>query len=347
MERDARTVNAEALVELLRTEGLDFHNSARSWVLDCPLCGKRKWAIRKTDGYSKCYRCDHDFKGWADYTLSVALKRPKAEFSALLYGVVLTTVEREEPQESRWVDHWEELERDDVEVIDLTAWPPEVFRPPDHHALDSKAGAPGLRYLEGRGISLELAKAYDLRYNPVEERVIFPIVVEGVLRGWQGRLIHKGEYVDKQGRERTLPKALTELPANWGGKVLMFHDRLKGSKHGIIAEGPMDALKCHLAGGNAATMGKSVTAEQLDIYVRHFGLRELYLGLDDDAAEDIERLCSELSWYKDIQVYRLRPAPGREDLGEGTLEENLEQFRTAEPIKFGQVFSFLQNDRYW
>lgn len=345
MEREQRKLNAGAFLDLIRSEGLDFHNAQKSWVLDCPLCGKRKWAVRKSDGFSKCYRCDHDFRGFADYTLSVALKRDKAEFSRLLYGVVITTEVVEERGEERWVDHWEEMDRDDVEVIEVKTWPPELLRPFDHHALDTAIGEPGRRYLEGRGVPLELAQAYDIRYDPVQERVVFPIVVEGVLRGWQGRLIKSGKYIDSKGRERELPKALTE--GEVGGKVLLFQDRLKGSKHGIIAEGPMDALKCHLCGGNTATMGKSVTAEQLDIYVRHYGIRRLYLGLDPDAAAEVERICAELTWYGDVELYRLLPAPGRDDLGDGTLEENLEQFRRAEPIRYGQAFSHLQTERYW
>lgn len=94
-------------------------------------------------------------------------------------------------------------------------------------------------------------------------------------------------------------------------------------------------------------MGKSVTSDQLDIYARHFGLRKIYLGLDDDAAEDVERIVRELAWYKDVKLFRLMPAPGRDDLGEGSLEENLEQFRSAQPIKLGQTFTYLKDHQFF
>lgn len=348
MEREERKVDAKALVDLLRSEGIDFTNSQRSWVLDCPECGKRKWAIRKTDGYSKCYRCDADFKGFADYTLAVALKRTKAELSKLLYGVVVSTAAAEERTEGeRWVDHWSEMADEDVEVIEVRSWPPEMLRGPDHRELDTDMGAPGLAYLESRGVPLEVAKEYGIRYDPVQERVIFPVVIEGVLRGWQGRLVRSIKYTDKKGRERELPKAHTEIGEGWGGKVLLFQDRLKGAKHGIITEGPFDALKCHLCGGNTATMGKSVTTEQLDIYVRHFGLRRLYLGLDEDAADDMMRIVRELTWYEGMEVFHLATPAGREDLGAATMEEVLDAFRSAKPIRPGQTFRTLQTDSYW
>jgi hypothetical protein len=92
-------------------------------------------------------------------------------------------------------------------------------------------------------------------------------------------------------------------------------------------------------------MGKSVTSEQLDIYVRHFRLKKLYIGLDDDAAEDVMRITRELAWYGDIEIYRLQAAPGRDDLGDGTLEENLEQFRSAPRISSGIVISFQKDHK--
>lgn len=349
MEREERQVDTKALLNLLRSEGLDFTNSQRSWVLDCPACGKHKWAIRKTDGYSKCYRCDADFRGFADYTLSVALKRPKAELSKLLYGFVITTeVVEEKADHERWVDHWSEMANEDVEVIEVRSWPPEMLQSPDHRELDTDLGAPGLAYLEGRGVPLAVAKEYGIRYDPVRGRVVFPIVIEGVLRGWQGRLIRTAKYTDKQGREREVPKALTDIGEGWGGKVLLFQDRLRGSPHGIITEGPFDALKCHLCGGNTATMGKSVTSEQLDIYVRHFKLRRLYLGLDEDAAEDMMRIVRELTWYEGMEVFHLATPAGREDLGAATMEEVLDAFRSARPIRPGQLFRYIETSgRYW
>jgi hypothetical protein len=340
MARDSRKLNVEALVDFLRTEGLVFTDGRNSWVLDCPICGKHKWAIKKTDGYSKCYHCDIEFRGWADYTIAKALKRDRKDLSRLFYGAVFTTSATEEVSENeRWVDHWSEMTEEDVEVSEVRSWPPEILPGLSHYELDSELGAPGLEYLESRGVSLELAKKYGIKYDTANERVVFPIIIDGVLRGWQGRLIRKVAYIDKKtGRKKELPKALTE--GEVGGKCLIFQDRLNGSSHGIIAEGPMDALKLDLCGGNTATMGKSVTKDQLDIYVKHYRLRKLYVGLDDDAGAEVERIARELSWYKDVKVFRLTSAPGREDLGEGTLEENLEMFRSARPIKTGQAFVF-------
>ena len=344
---DSRKVNAEALVELLRTEGIDFQNGSKSWVLDCPLCGKRKFAIRKTDGYSKCYKCGEDFKGWADFTLAKLLKSSRAELARLIYGVSYSTFTTKKVEDlDRFVDHWGEQSPVDEEEIVLSGpqWPLEIFVSPDHHPLESRVGAPGLAYLENRGVSLELAQEYGVKYDPVQERVIFPIVIEGVLRGWQGRLIRRVQYVDKSGHERELPKVMTE--GEVGGKILGFQDRLKGLDYGIITEGPFDAIKMHLCGGNTFTMGKSVTPVQLDIYVRHYGLRKIYIGLDDDAADEVMRVVRALTAYGDITMYRIEAAPGREDLGAGTLDENLEQFRAARRVVPGQLITYFKDHKF-
>jgi DNA primase len=309
------------------------------------MCGRRKWAIRKSDGYSKCYRCDSEFKGFADYTLSVALKLPKKALSALLYGVVVSTLESEELRPAdRWVDHWGDMGEEDTEAVDIKTWPPEMLPSPTHFELESEQGAPGLAYLESRGVPLAVALEYGIKYDTANERVVFPIIVEGKLRGWQGRLVRRIQYTDKKGRLREVPKALTE--GEVGGKVLLFQDRLKDAPHGIITEGPFDALKCHLCGGNTATMGKSVTKEQLDIYVRHFGLKRIYLGLDDDAAAEISRITRELSWYPDVEVFRITTPPGREDLGDATMEEVLAAFQAAEPFRPTSQVRYIDDSRY-
>lgn len=335
VEREPRKVNGAAVVELLKTEGLDYRDSAHSWTLFCPECGKQKWAIRKTDGYSKCYKCDHDFKGFCDYTLSKALGKSKAELTKLLYGVIVT-MEVTQREESRFVDHWEETDRSDVEVVELRTWPEEVLPSPDHRELDTPLGAPGLDYLESRGISLELAKEYGLKYNPAESRVVFPIVVEGVLRGWQARYIKPTEFTTKEGKTVKIPKIVSEGAV--GGKVLMFQDRLRGADHVVLVEGPVDAMKCHLIGGNVACMGKdNVTPAVLDIIVQHYGIKKVYLGLDRDADKATMKAIEDLTWYDGVEVYRLEPAPGRGDLGDGSLEENLEQFRIARRLRSGQL----------
>jgi hypothetical protein len=114
-----------------------------------------------------------------------------------------------------------------------------------------------------------------------------------------------------------------------GKECFMFQDRLQGSKHAVLTEGPFDALKGHLVGGNVASMGKDVSARQLDIIVRS-GVRALYVGLDRDAAKEVGRIVRDL--HGTLDLYRLLPPPHRDDLGECTMEEVAHQFHTAEPM---------------
>jgi hypothetical protein len=84
--------------------------------------------------------------------------------------------------------------------------------PLDFYPMDHKHAANGLKYLEGRGISLEVAMRYDLRYCPVQKRVIFPISIGPKLIGWQARAIFDTTWEDEEGNVHSAPKILTTGP---------------------------------------------------------------------------------------------------------------------------------------
>jgi hypothetical protein len=110
----------------------------------------------------------------------------------------------------------------------------------------------------------------------------------------------------------------------------MFQDRLMGSEHMVYTEGPIDALKCHLVGGNVAGMGKIVTRAQLAI-IRGSGVKRVYIGLDLNAGRETMAMAQTLG-NSDFELYRLTPAPGYEDLGAMPMEGVLERFRAAEDL---------------
>ncbi len=195
---------------------------------------------------------------------------------------------------------------------------------------------PGFKYLRSRGLDDRHVMEYDIRYNPVSKRVIFPVKVNNRLLGWQGRYIENTTFV-RDGREIHLPKVVTSTGLK-KDLVLMFQDRLKGRDHCILTEGPVSALKANLCGGNVASMGKNVSDKQLDIIVK--SVPKLYLGLDPDAAKEIDTICRKL--YGKIKLYHLPPPPGREDLGDATEEEVLCAYRSAEEL-CGQFHMYLRD----
>jgi DNA primase len=206
-------------------------------------------------------------------------------------------------------------------------YPPQMGKDPAWCELDSPLAAAGVAYLERRGVPLEVARQYGIGFHPAEQRVLIPVVVEGVLRGWQGRYIHATEMVGDAGRIIRIPKVMTM--GKLGKECFMFQDRLRGSGHAVLTEGPFDALKCHLVGGNVASMGKDVSPRQLDIIVRA-GVKKLYVGLDRDAAKEVGRIVRDLLGV--LELYRLVPPPHREDLGDCTMEEVAQQFANAEEM---------------
>jgi DNA primase len=131
----------------------------------------------------------------------------------------------------------------------------------------------------------------------------------------------------------------------------MFADRLIGSDHVVVCEGPIDAIKMHKAGGNVATMGKSIGAgqvktlrdptrlsrEQMSV-LSTSGVRKVYLALDPDAVKETARLAREMS---DLEVYVIRPPKGAKDIGELSLDEAHQCFLNAEPAGAGKVYIYL------
>lgn len=318
--------------------GLLPRQNGRSWRIACPKCGKSKLYVQKRDGRCKCMKCGDAFKGWADYILSEVLQRPTEELTAYLYGGAPAETKVDEIE---FVDHWDEwTDGDEIILAEELPLPSPIVWDPDVVDLDQPAGRPGLEYLEQkRGVSLELAKKYGVRYNPREHRVIFPVVVDDVLRGWQGRYIDQCDFITDEGVEVHIPKILTV--GQLAGRVIMGQDRLVGARHAVFVEGPLDMVKCDLCGGNTATMGKSYSEAALNIY-RSSGIDRLYCGLDDDAFEQIMKLARDMSPY--MELFRLATPRGREDLGASTCEEVLEEFRSAKRFSSASIFVYFDKN---
>jgi hypothetical protein len=347
--RQHRTLNAKALREAIEGGLVGFRQNSTSYILWCPACSKQKLHIRKSDGRSKCFRCGDESRTWADRALAPILGRPHQELAEVLYGLrvgdgtaSVTDIDL--------IDPWGEFVDDEYgEVVVEEALPPRMFDDPGFVHLDSPSGRRGLEYLQRRGITQAVAQKYGLRYLPRERRIIIPVVVDGVQRGWQGRYIGETEGFDDEGNLFSIPKVLTT--GKLTGKVLMFEDTLRGKPNAIMVEGPFDGLKCddcveQANAGVGVTMGCGEAVAVLPRFIRA-GVRNLYVGLDDDAAEHVMRVAHEMVAQEGVKLYKLEPPRGREDIGACSPGEVLEAFRSARPLRAGQMYVYLREPAYY
>jgi hypothetical protein len=336
--------DAAVMDRLIRESGIEFRETGQSFKFDCPRCQKKeKLYIRKKDGRFRCFYCvtTENFQGRAEYALTELLSASLRDLRLKLYGndvpeqVQYLELELEDP----WGEDEDEFSFDVAPVIKEICWPP------DFVGMDQpESFVKGARYLHGRGITPEHVEVYDIKFSPVDQRVIFPVKIDDKLIGWQARYIGITERYDEDlQRWIRIPKILTsDSLRDTGNRYLMFQDRLKGSEHCVLAEGPVSAIKAHLCGGNVAAMGKGVSKLQMQTITRM--CRKLYIALDPDAGEDIARLAHEYS--DDLEIYLLQPPSKYEDLGDAPQEEVYEAFKTATPEPRGKLYISLGGALY-
>lgn len=328
----SRKVDAVALQRLLEDSGATYKTNKRSYVFSCPRCAKKdKLMMFRADGRFICWVCAETsgFKGRAEFALTEILGMPVGHIQEKIYGDSFADT----PADFFSITLRDFFEDEPV-PDDLVQQQRGIQYPLDFYPVDHQFGRRGLEYLQGRGIDAETARFYDLRYCPVQRRVIFPIKVGEKLLGWQARATFETEWEDEDGSRKSAPKILTTGKRD---TALMFQDRLAGSPHAIITEGPVDGIKCHLVGGNVTTMGKVVSEQQIRI-IKNCGVKKIYLAQDPDAATETMRLCRA---FGDFTLYRLLPAEGYGDLGAMSFEAVREQFLRAPRIYPNQLFLSL------
>jgi len=303
-----------------------FKQNSQSWIFRCPRCEKAdKLYLHKSEGYFKCFSCSSEgesggFKGRPEYALSE------------LTGIELNVVKSKIYETKQYIgavegflpflkDPYDDFE-EPVEKRIAVQWPEDFYPTDDERSLD------GVRYLEYRGIPLDIAKQYNIRYCPTNKRVAFPVEENGYLYGWQARAIGPTKWIDPAtGETREVPKVIgmKGLPRSTS---LMFADRLRGSTYATLCEGPVDAIKAFRCCGVAA-MGKSINDSQIGI-LRRYGIKTVYIALDPDAMDEIRTVANKMP---DMECKLLLPPEGYKDLGEMTIDQVYEAFKKAPSFK--------------
>ncbi len=341
------------LEQFIRNAGLSFRLTAKSFVFSCPLCGDEEmlWMYRH-DGRFKCWKCAEtkQFRGAPEFALRELTDKPINAIRAALYG-------SEAVAASLYLDvSFDDLvAEEDAELLgDVQVEPdlPDRSWPYACVPIDHPNAEKGARYLvEERQIPLELAKEYGIRYFPVKRAVAFPAYVGDRLVGWQYRIIYPehttATVTHADGNPVRVGVKNLKIWSDdgdgaevdpWRDRCVMFANRLQVADHAVLCEGPVDAIKAHLVGGNVASMGKAVSMGQIR-YLLNAGVRKLYLALDPDAAAEMEPL---LRKFDDVPAFQVRLPRGVKDLGAMSLEAARDAILSAKPVQRGRVQIYLK-----
>lgn len=236
-----------------------------------------------------CYRCEYHgnleklFRGLNKGALTL-------EAARLVMGQIRT------PKASDLVKEVTAILRG--EEVDVRSLKP-VGLPSDHHRLTgmnvNANTRTAFRYLEKRGATAEMIEAFDIGYawsGRYAMRLFFPIKRGGKVVYWTTRYCgdHQIKSLNPDFEDGFLSKE----------EVLLNYDACVGRRRIALAEGPFSAMGFHdpaLDCPALATLGKSPSVTQLKMIEElvHYGLEELVIAYDPDAAAKIESTKNALS----------------------------------------------------
>jgi DNA primase len=228
--------------ELLDHIGVDYRRTSGSrgrqfQIRECPTCGRSDWKVYlgEDSGYGNCFHgsCETKYNLW---TFAAAhLGNPESKEVGALF------------EEIAKAGGWKPKARPQRVIV--PAFEGDLELPRNYH-LPDRNGSVGI-YLAGRGITPDLARAFDLRhgigsYNYVDEdgqaksisfagRIIFPIYdANGKLVTFQGR-----DTTGTSDRKYLFP---ARLPSTARFIYNAHRAKAEGWAHGVMGEGTMDVI---------------------------------------------------------------------------------------------------------
>ena len=327
------------LEAFINEAGLSYKTTSKSFIFDCPLCQKKdRLYLRKADGRFICWKCatTNRFQGAPEFALEALTGTSLKRIREALYGsshyqaslALNITLDAFNDELGPLDDELEGYQ----DFQELT-WP--------YHCLplSARASLDGENYLVSRGVPISIAMLYGIRYSPERRSVVFPVEIGKKLVGYQYRTIDPTLVTKPDGTPVELLKTVSSLD-NPRAKCVMFSNRLT-SDFAVLCEGPFDALKAHMVGGNIASMGKKVSQHQIELLLRS-GIKKLYIALDPDAAEEINPLLKRIG---DVEAYLVelpcKDPKKKVDLGSLSMEEARDCILAAKPIIQNKIHVWL------
>jgi DNA primase len=294
------------LFSYLQTADLSFDTTkgGAEYVLECPKCYKKKLSLcaeGDKKGVWHCYRCSASGNLF-DLMAEIEGIDPKAAFKKVVKNQNFSSAKRLDVYIKGLDEKTSTIPaNDEVEM-------PSGFSP----LLTVKDSNVGRVYAAKRGITEADMRDFDIRYDYVDKRIVFPVYFGGKLVGWQGR--------DASGRSDTdkkHPKALTG-PSSRDGKgfkkswVFYGWDRVKNASFVTIVEGPIDAIKGKEVNA-IAILGKSMSEVQFKILIGLKKAKTVFIALDPDAKQEKMELAQKLRpFFKEVRIVDL---PEGKDFG--------------------------------
>lgn len=297
---------AKKFQAFLDSNGVQYLPGRQSFITDCvdPSCGKpRHMYIRKVDGQSICFKCGTKWH-WKRLVSDISGCSIEQAYNTLHGHGGGDVISQENPLDKDLIDFFDRPSNFE-EKIDLGN---PIVMGPDFVPYHKSGKA--MEYLDFRGVrNRDLLDLHDVRYHAGMNAVVFPIVVPGISNvwGWQARKIDPKENE---------PKSIT-MPGFDKSKFLMargyYWSRL------VLVEGPFDLLHVEAVEGitGAASMGKVVSQDQLKLIIDS-PAKEIYIGLDEDAAEQVYEVVDAIGLHK--KCFRIKP-PRNKDFGDCTPKE--------------------------
>lgn len=267
---------ADMLLGIITSRGHDanYASSGGEIAFPCPLCDDHKprlYVNRKTLKWT-CFNCQE--AGFAERFLTDVLL-----IDPIMAGRVKGQLLGDTP-----IIHSIKAVMKAEAAVSPMEWPPFTM------SLDSTSNEvqePYWVYLHNRGVRVEQVVHYGIRYCAVGKyggRVVVPVTLDGVLRGWVARLIRPAVETEQ--------KVLTP-PGMKSSLILFGLDHIKGETC-VLVEGVFDAM-AFPDGVAVATLGAKLSPIQRDLLRRH-GIKHVILMFDNDEAgwKGTRRAASEL-----------------------------------------------------
>ena len=318
-------MNDYQIKNFLDRYGYDYTEKGRTIRSACPVCGNEdKFSILRANGSTICYRasCSYQkkpFHSWLALVANVTEEIAKK----MLYGENFLTSSMDDLDLDPWLGL--SVTEENFSAVDY----------PTAHmcTISTLFDSEPRHYLHSRGLTDSIIQKYDIKYSSMSRRVYFPIYINSVCKGYQGRAIDKVEDRNKVRNNEGFSRE----------RLVMFYDNINPNEHVIMAEGPVDAIKFDMCGGNIATLGKVVTDKQLDLILKKKPKR-IYLALDSDAQKETDELIQKLRAYEVYTVSVPQSAIERclsngkkADFGECTYEECYQAFQQSTPIRHDEL----------
>ena len=292
------------LFQYLENLGVEFNVRSEGgfYYTRCWRCGKNKLYVHAGDadqskGFWRCWVCGHhgnifDMIGELEHI-------EKREAFQKVVGGSSEDYANYKPILELTLD---DIKKKEIIKINKPIELPSNFRQIWEFPKDS----PGYRYAIRRGLTPDLMRKFDIRYNSLMRRIIFPIYHRGKAVGWQARAI-SNEMTPKLLSNEGLKKSL----------LLYGFDNIEKVESIMIVEGPIDAVRGHKHNA-VALLGKSLSENQFKLLLRMPHLKQIYIGLDPDARKVAYNMAIRLADIWNVNVMRL---PTHKDIGACTEQE--------------------------